>query len=113
MNNDKESLSSDIILYTTEAGNVKVEVLCSDDIFWLSQKRMADLFGVEVHTINYHLKKILKSGELKEDSVIRNIRITAADGKSYPTYLYNMDAIIPVGYPVNNMQAVVSINTRN
>lgn len=105
MTNDKENLSSDIILYTTETGNVRVEVLYSDETFWLPQKRMAELFGVEVHTINYHLKKILKSGELKEDSVIRNIRITAADGKSYPTFLYNMDAIIAVGYRVNSFQA--------
>lgn len=105
MNNQEEKSISDIILYTAETGDVKVEVLYSDETFWLPQKRMAELFGVEVHTINYHLKKILKSGELKGDSVIRNIRITAADGKNYPTYLYNMDAIIAVGYRVNSFQA--------
>jgi len=105
MSNDKENLSSDIILYTAETGDVKVEVLFSDETFWLPQKRMAELFGVEVHTINYHLKKIIKSGELKEESVIRKIRITAADGKDYLTFLYNLDAIIAVGYRVNSFQA--------
>lgn len=105
MKNQEEKLFSDIILYTAETGDVKVEVLFSDETFWLPQKRMAELFGVEVHTINYHLKKILKSGELREDSVIRKIRITAADGKDYPTFLYNLDAIIAVGYRVNSFQA--------
>lgn len=85
MKNQEEKLFSDIILYTAETGDVKVEVLFSDETFWFPQKRMAELFGVEVHTINYRLKKILKSGELREDSVIRKIRITAADGKDYPT----------------------------
>ncbi|MCC5939926.1 MAG: virulence RhuM family protein [Balneolaceae bacterium] len=66
---------------------------------------MADLFGVETQTINYHLKEIFKSGELDEDSVIRKIRITAADGKKYLTHFYNLDAIISVGYRVNSIQA--------
>jgi hypothetical protein len=59
MSNDKDNISSDIILYSDETGDVKVEVLFSDETFWLPQKRMAELFGVEVHTINYHLKKYL------------------------------------------------------
>jgi hypothetical protein len=105
MSDNKENINGDIILYTNETGNVKVEVLFSDESFWLTQKRIADLFGVEVHTINYHLKNILKSRELIEDSVIRKIRITAADGKDYPTFLYNLDAIIAVGYRVNSFQA--------
>lgn len=105
MSNSAENPTSDIILYTTESGDVKIEVLFSEETFWLPQKRMALLFGVEVHTINYHLKKIFKSGELKEDSVIRKFRITAADNKDYPTFLYNLDAIIAVGYRVNSLQA--------
>jgi len=60
---------------------------------------------VEVNTINYHLKNIIKSGELIEDSVIRKIRITAGDGKEYPTFMYNPGAIIAVGYRVNSFQA--------
>lgn len=96
---------SDIILYTDPKGNIKVEVYFDDDTFWLSQKRMADLFGVEVNTINYHLKEIFKTAELQEDSVIRKIRITADDGKSYLTNIYHLDAIIAVGYRVNSYQA--------
>jgi hypothetical protein len=66
---------------------------------------MAELFGVETNTVNYHLKEIFKSGELEEMSVIRNFRITAADGKNYNTQFYNLDAIIAVGYRVNLHEA--------
>ena len=66
---------------------------------------MAELFGVEIHTINYHLKEIFKSFELQEDSVIRKIRITATDSKNYNTNFYNLDAIISVGYRVNSSKA--------
>ena len=66
---------------------------------------MAELFGVEVNTITYHLKEIFGSGELAEDSVIRKIRITAEDGKNYLTSVYHLDAIIAVGYRVNSLQA--------
>jgi len=93
---------SDIIFYSAPEGDVHVEVSFGDETFWLSQKRILELFGVEVHTVNYHLKEIFKSGELKEDSVIRKIRITAEDGKSYLTNLYNLDTIIAVGYRVNS-----------
>ncbi|MHB8854480.1 MAG: cell filamentation protein Fic, partial [Ignavibacteriaceae bacterium] len=71
MSKEKVNPVTDVILYTTETGNVIVEVLFSDETFWLSQKRMAELFGVEVHTINYHLKEIYASGELKEEATIR------------------------------------------
>jgi len=96
---------SDIIFYSSPKGAVKVEVIFNNETFWLSQKRMAELFGVEINTINYHLKEIFKTGELQEDSVIRKIRITANDGKSYLTNFYNLDAIIAVGYRVNSYQA--------
>jgi hypothetical protein len=97
--------ASDIIFYTDPQGHVRVEVYLEEETFWLSQKRMAELFGVEVQTINYHLKEIFKSGELSEDSVIRKIRITASDGKNYLTNFYNLDAVIAVGYRVNSFQA--------
>jgi len=79
MSDFENSNSSDIILYTNESGNVKVEVLFSEETFWLPQKRMALLFGVDVRTINEHLKNIFKTNELDENSVIRNFRITAAN----------------------------------
>ncbi|MBF0345698.1 MAG: virulence RhuM family protein [Nitrospirae bacterium] len=97
--------SSDIIFYSSADGNMHIEVFFKDETFWLSQKRMADLFGVEIPTINYHLKEIFKSGELQEDSAIRKILITADDGKNYLTNLYNLDIIIAVGYRVNSYQA--------
>lgn len=96
---------SDIIFYSSPEGDVKVEVIFNDETFWLNQKRMAELFGIEVNTINYHLKEVFKSGELQEDSVIRKIRITANDGKGYLTNFYNLDVIIAVGYRVNSFQA--------
>ena len=69
------------VLYSTKNGNVKLEIILEEETLWLSQKMMAELFEVEVNTINYHIKEIFKSGELEEDSVIRKFRITASDGK--------------------------------
>lgn len=105
MDNDFAPQYSDIIFYSSPKGDIKVEVLYNDETFWLTQKRMAALFGVEINTINYHLKEIFKSSELKEDAVIRKIRITAEDGKNYLTNFYNLDAIIAVGYRVNSFHA--------
>jgi len=96
---------TNIIFYTTPQNEIKIEVHFEEETFWMNQKRMAELFGVEVPTINYHLKEIFKSGELNEESVIRKIRITASDGKKYLTNFYNLDAIISVGYRVNSLQA--------
>lgn len=94
-----------VLVYTTPDGSGSVEVFFEDETFWLSQKKMAELFNVEVHTVNYHLKEIFKSGELEEDSVIRIFRVTASDGKSYNTQFYQLDAIIAVGYRINSLEA--------
>ena len=104
-NNNIVPQESDFLLYTTPEGDVRVDVLFSGETVWLTQKRMAELFGVEVNTINYHIKEILKSAELREDSVIRKFRITASDGKAYETLFYNLDVIISVGYRVNSEKA--------
>ncbi|MBN1971906.1 MAG: virulence RhuM family protein [Candidatus Delongbacteria bacterium] len=96
---------NEFLLYTSPNGEIKVEVLFNDETIWATQKKMAELFGVEINTINYHLKEIFKNGELKENSVIRNFRITANDGKTYETGFYNLDAIISVGYRVNSTRA--------
>jgi hypothetical protein len=95
----------EILLYTGTAGDIRVEVLFEDESFWLTQKRMAELFEVDVRTVSEHLQNVFKSKELQENSVIRKFRITAADGKSYLTSFYNLDAIIAVGYRVNSRQA--------
>ncbi len=96
---------TDFLLYTAPNSEVKVEVLLNDETLWLTQKRMAELFGVKVPTINEHLKDIFKTSELDENSVIRKFRTTAADGKNYNTHYYNLDAVISVGYRVNSAQA--------
>jgi len=93
------------LLYTSPAGEIKIEVFFQDETVWLTQKKMAELFGVEINTINYHLKEIFRSRELIEDSVIRKIRITGSDDKKYLTNFYNLDAIISVGYRVNSSRA--------
>ena len=93
------------VIFQTNKGKVNIEVFFKDDNLWLTQKKMGELFNVETHTINYHLKEIFKSEELKENSVIQKFRITANDGKSYLTNFYNLDAIIAVGYRVNSIQA--------
>ncbi|NCS68187.1 virulence RhuM family protein, partial [Candidatus Peregrinibacteria bacterium] len=98
-------MSDEIILYTSPEGNKRVAVYYQGETVWLTQKQLADLFDVEIPTINYHLKEIFKSGELEENSVIRKFRITAEDGKDYLTNCYNLDAIISVGYRVNSEQA--------
>jgi len=97
--------NSEIILYSTPQGDIKIEVFLQDETVWLTQRAMGELFWVETNTINYHLKEIFKSKELEEQSVIRKIRITATDGKKYLTNFYNLDAIISVGYRVNSHQA--------
>lgn len=99
------SSSSNILLYKTKQGESRIEVIFNNKTFWMSQKRMADLFGVETNTINNHLKEIFKSGELEESSVIRKIRTTILDGKNDDTLFYNLDAVIAVGFRVGNYQA--------
>ncbi|MFG4004263.1 virulence RhuM family protein [Flavobacterium aquidurense] len=98
-------MQAPILLYQTSQSNIEVEVTYLDESFWLSQKAMAQLFGIESHTITYHLGKIFQSNELDKDSVTRKIRATALDGKNYNTLFYNLDAIIAVGYRVNSSQA--------
>lgn len=102
---ENKNNSSDIILYSSPEGNIKVEVVFSGETFWLTQKRMAELFGVEVPAVSKHLKNIFETGELQEDAVISKMETTAADGKTYVTAFYNLDAIIAVGYRVNSRQA--------
>lgn len=96
---------SDILLYESEDGEVRLDVIYGDETVWLPQKRLAELFGVSVSTVSRHLSNIFAEGELSEASVLADFAITAADGKSYPTKVYNLDAIIAVGYRVNSRQA--------
>ncbi len=102
----KEQTEKDeIILYTSPEGKKKVEVVFQNDNFWLTQKAMAELFGVQRPAITKHLKNIIDTGELIESSVSSILERTADDGKIYTTKYYNLDAIIAVGYRVNSYQA--------
>ena len=103
-----EPLNHEILLYTTPDGAVRVDVLFEDETFWLTQKKMAELFGIGVQTINNHLQEIYKSNELKEIATIRKFRIVRPEGArqvSREVEFYNLDAIIAVGYRVNSRQA--------
>ncbi len=92
----------EIIIYETPQKEVKLDVRLEEETVWLTQKQMAILFEKGIPTINEHIKNIFKEGELKENSVIRKFRITAADGKIYETQFYNLDVIISVGYRIKS-----------
>lgn len=99
---------SEIILYTSPDGVAKVEVFFEDENFWLTQRRMAELFGVSVPTINEHLATIFESGELDREATIRKFRMVQIEGgREVERELdhYSLDAIIAVGYRVNSRQA--------
>lgn len=96
---------SQIIIYKSEDGQAKINVHFEGETAWLTQKLMSELFEVAISTVNEHLKNIFGTGELSENSVIRNFRITAEDGKAYDTKHYNLDVIIALGYRVNSKRA--------
>jgi len=98
--------TAEFLIFTKQNGKDTIDVLVDQDNVWLSQKLIAKLFGVEVNTINYHLKEIFKTGELEENSVIRKFGITAKDGKNYQTNHYSLEAIIAVGFRVNSTEAI-------
>ena len=95
---------SSFILYTSQNGDVKVDVLLQDETVWLTQKAMQELFGKAKATISEHISNVFKEGELEESSVVRKFRTTADDGKEYTTSFYNLDVIISVGYRVKSQQ---------
>jgi len=96
---------TEFLLYSSPDGKVKVEIFFHNENIWLTQKRMAELFGVQRPAITKHLNNIIKEGELEENSVSSILEHTAEDGKNYKTKYYNLDAIISVGYRVNSSQA--------
>lgn len=102
------SSAAEYLTYVASVGDSaeSIEMRYEDENIWLTQKMLAALYDVDVRTINYHLKKIFDDAELQEEAVIRIFRITAADGKSYNTKHYNLNAIIAVGFKVNNQRAV-------
>ncbi len=99
---------SEIVLYTTPDGTVKIDIIFQDETIWLTQKKMAKLFDVDISTINEHLKNIYKTGELIEDTTIGKFPIVQKEGNrevKRNLSFYNLDAIIAVGYRVNSKRA--------
>jgi hypothetical protein len=96
---------SELIFYQTKDNTVKIDVYFLDETFWMTQKKMAELFGVQRPAVTKHINNIFLSGELKMESVSSILELTADDGKSYQTTFYNLDVIIAVGYRVNSKAA--------
>jgi len=100
------SAAFEYLTFIATTGEGGVDVVYADENVWLTQKMLATLYGVEVNTINYHLKRIFSDLELDENSVIRKFRITAADGKEYETNHYSLETTIAVGNKVNSPKAI-------
>ena len=102
------SSAAEYLTYVASTGSNSdsFEMRYEDENIWLTQKMMATLYDVSVSAINQHLKRIFEDDELVEESVIKKYLITASDGKSYSTKHYNLQAIIAVGFKVNNDRAV-------
>ena len=99
------SIEGNVLMYKSSTGKVNVTVVFNNETFWLSQKRMAELFNVAISTINYHLSEIEKSGEVQLSESIRKIRIPSDNCDDRGVLMYNLDAIIAVGYRVNSYEA--------
>jgi len=99
------SIEGNMLLYRSSTGKVNVNVLFSNETFWLSQKRMSELFHVALSTINYHLSQIDESGEVHLSEAIRKIRIPSDNCDEQGVLMYNLDVIIAVGYRVNSYEA--------
>jgi len=96
--------NSNILIYQTEDGQTKIQTRLEKETVWLTQAQLCELFQKSKSTISEHIKNIFSEGELEEDSVVRNFRTTAEDGKNYNTNFYNLDVIISVGYRVKSLQ---------
>ena len=99
-----EKSNSEILLYQTEDGQLKIQVRLEDETVWLTQAHMVELFQTTKQNISLHIKNIFDEGELDENSVVKEYLTTATDGKSYRIKHYNLDVIISVGYRVKSLR---------
>ena len=104
MNNDLIENNNEIIIYTTDDGQVDIEVRLEEENVWLTQNSMAELFDTTKQNISLHIKNIFDEKELDENSVVKENLTTAKDGKNYKTKFYNLDLIISVGYRVKSVR---------
>jgi len=96
--------NSEFLLYQSEDGKIKIQVRLEDNTVWLTQADMTELFQSSKSNISEHIKHIFEEAELQEDSVVRNFRTTATDGKNYNVKYYNLDVVISVGYRVKSLR---------
>lgn len=94
-----------MIIYTSIDGQTKIDVRLEDETLWLTQAQMCELYQTSKSNVSEHIKHIFEEGELDEESVVRKIRTTASDGKSYNTTFYNLDMIIALGYRIKSVIA--------
>lgn len=105
MSNELE-LFNNFVIFQTASGKVNIDVFFKDETLWLTQKKMAELFEVNIPAISKHLKNIIEEGEIIEKSVVSILETTASDGKNYKTKYYNLNAILAVGFRVNSHRAI-------
>ena len=96
--------NSEILLYQSDDGHIKIQVRLENETVWLKQADMVELFQTTKQNISLHIKNIFEEGELDEYSVVKEYLTTAADGKKYRTKYYNLDVIISVGYRVKSLR---------
>lgn len=97
---------SEILIYQSNNGKVKLDVMLENETIWLSQKQLCELYGKSKSTISEHIKAIFDDEELEPNSVVRNFRTTASDGKNYDVEHYNLDMIIALGFKVRSRSGV-------
>ena len=104
----QKSSAAQFITYVASVGGVdeRYEIRYENENIWMSQKMLAQVYGVEINTVNYHIKKIFADAELDESSVIRKIRITGPDGKSYQVNHYGLQVVIALGFKIDNEKAI-------
>ena len=100
-------MTDEVLIYKMPDSEVRVEMMIHDENLWLTQEKIAVLFGVKRPAVTKHLANIFSEGELDKDAVCSKMEHTAADGKTYRTNFYNLDAIISVGYRINSRQATL------
>ena len=103
MDKIQKQLSSNIVVYNN--GELELDISINEEMIWLTQKQLVELFAVTKQNISLHINKIFKEKELDEISVVKYYLTTAKDGKKYNTKHYNLDMIISVGYRINSLQA--------